>query len=228
MDTKYSAFSFKDGNTVFHKMPAWIKLIFIPVFNVLIFSLDWKAALFFAVFQFFLMLFSKFTVREQAADLVPVLWYGILIYALEIFTEFFTNLNSQGMIHSFLWGIKKSLKNEKNFSVFIKFFACTQSASLMFKTSTSLSIRKGIEIIERKIRLILPVKKECSLSPMISMFINFIPGVFKLWNELKKAWIARGGKVNLKMFLKIFPSLFFLGLKNASDTAKAITARTKK
>ena len=63
---------------------------------------------------------------------------------------------------------------------------------------------------------------------MISMFINFIPGVFKLWNELKKAWIARGGKTNLKMFLKIFPSLFFLGLKNASDTAKAITARTKK
>ena len=72
MDTKYSAFSFKDGNTVFHKMPAWIKLIFIPVFNVLIFSLDWKVALFFAVFQFFLMLFSKFTVTEQAADSVHI------------------------------------------------------------------------------------------------------------------------------------------------------------
>ena len=95
----------------------------------------------------------------------------------------------------------------------------------MFKTSTSLELREGIEKIELFIRKFLPCKKESKFATVVSMFINFIPAVFKMWAQLKRAWFARGGKVSLKMYLALFPVLFSLGLKYSMDTAKAILIR---
>ncbi len=95
----------------------------------------------------------------------------------------------------------------------------------MFKTSTSLELREGIETIELKIRKVLPCSKKPRFAIVVSMFINFIPAVFKIWNQLKRAWFARGGKYNLRMFLALFPVLFSIGLKYAFDTTKAVLIR---
>ena len=46
--------------------------------------------------------------------------------------------------------------------------------------------------------------------------------IFEMWNELKKAWKIRGGKVGLKMCVVLLPSLILLSFKKAYDKAKAI------
>ncbi|MBQ0052015.1 MAG: hypothetical protein KBT11_08125 [Treponema sp.] len=228
--SSYSAFSYKAGSTFVHKIPAWCKILFIPALNIAIFSLNFKVALAFIFLQFILFCFLKFTVAEQLADLTPVIWYGVFMYLIGFFSESFMNYTQHlqpDLFSSIYIGGRKALFDVHTFSIVVKFFACTQSASLMFKTSTSLQLKEGIELIELAIRRFLPVKKEAKFAVVISMFINFIPAVFKMWTQLKRAWFARNGKNSLKMFLVLIPVLFSVGLKYAFDTTKAILNRNK-
>ena len=225
MNQNCYAFSYKAGKSFFHKLPSWIKILFIPFFNIAIFSSSWKFAVFFVFAQILFFFCLHFSVKEQVADLTPVLWYGIFLYLINILSDTYLNYAGYGIIKSFVQAIKNCIYDEKTFSTVVKFFACNQSASLMFKTSTSLELREGIEKIELFIRNFLPCKKESKFATVVSMFINFIPAVFKMWAQLKRAWFARGGKLNLKMYLALFPVLFSLGLKYSMDTAKAILIR---
>ena len=59
----------------------------------------------------------------------------------------------------------------------------------------------------------------------MALLVNFIPAVFALWQQLSRAWLARGGKRSLRMVLVIIPVLFFVGLKYAADTTKAVLNR---
>ncbi len=221
----YSAFSYKAGHSVFHRMSAWCKILLIPVFNIAVFSLNWKFAAVFVGIQFITFFCLRFTLKEQLTDLTPVLWYGIFMYLIDLISGTYIGFAELGLADSFLSALKKCLYDEKTFSTIVKFFACNQSAALMFKTSTSLELREGIETIELKIRKVLPCSKKPRFAIVVSMFINFIPAVFKIWNQLKRAWFARGGKYNLRMFLTLFPVLFSIGLKYAFDTTKAVLIR---
>ena len=88
-----------------------------------------------------------------------------------------------------------------------------QSASLVFKTSTSLELREGIFKIEKLVRKILHLKNKATFTDTFSMFLNFIPLVSKIWEQSKKAWLARGGKNFVKMYLALLPVLFSVGMK---------------
>lgn len=207
MKTKYSSFSYKPGNSPVHKIPAWIKIIIIPALNILVFNLPWYFSAGFVIFQFILCCCLKFSLKEQFADLKPVLWYGVLLFLFDFIShkKIYFDLNTAFLL--------------------LKLFGIMQSASLMFKTSTSLEIRNGIGQIEGVIRKILHLKKKNTLTNTISLFVCFIPAVFKIWEQSKKAWIARGGKKNLKMISTLLPVLFSVGMKQAYNRARAISVR---
>lgn len=59
----------------------------------------------------------------------------------------------------------------------------------------------------------------------ISMFINFIPMVMKIYEQSKKVWIARGGKKGIRMLLVLLPVLFSIGMKKAWNTNRAFQSR---
>lgn len=223
----YSAFSYKTGRSFFHRLPAWIKIIFIPAFNIAVFSLNWRFGAVFVVLQFVLFCFLRFSLREQMTDMSPVLCYGVFLYLINLLSGTYINYAHAGFVGGFVSAAKECLHDENTFSTVIKFWACNQSASLMFKTSTSLELREGIEKIESSIRRFLPCNKEPRFASLVSMFVNFIPAVFKLWNELKRAWFARGGKHSFRMYFSLFPVLFSVGLKYAFDTTKAVLIRNQ-
>ena len=137
MNQNCYAFSYKSGKSFFHKLPSWIKILFIPLFNIAIFSLSWKFAVFFVFAQALLFLCLHFSLKEQVFDLTPVLWYGIFLYLINILSDTYLNFAEYGIIKSFVQAVKNCIHDEKTFSVVVKFFACNQSASLMFKTWTS-------------------------------------------------------------------------------------------
>jgi len=91
-----------------------------------------------------------------------------------------------------------------------------QSASLVFKTSTSLELREGIGTI---------FGQKSLFTNAISMFLNFIPMVAKIWEQSKRAWFARGGKHNIKMYTTLMPVLFSVGMKKAYNAARAVSIR---
>ncbi len=106
-----------------------------------------------------------------------------------------------------------------------------QTASLIFKTSTSLQIREGLEIMELAVRRRLHLKPvvdgrpNAPVAQAVSLFICFIPQVSKNWQQAKRAWKARGGKNSPHMFIVLLPVFFSVGMKQAYNSARAISVR---
>jgi biotin transport system permease protein/energy-coupling factor transport system permease protein len=118
-----------------------------------------------------------------------------------------------------------TFQNHETAKMLVKLFCVMQSASILFKTSTSLQIRDGIGVIESAVRKILPVSKKNTFTDTIALFVCFIPMVYKNWELSKRAWFARGGKSGIKMMKSIFPVFFSVGIKQAYNAARAMAVR---
>ncbi|MCR4579078.1 MAG: hypothetical protein K5681_01900 [Treponema sp.] len=111
----------------------------------------------------------------------------------------------------------------------VKLFSLMQLTALIFRTSTSLQIREGLENIELTLRRPFSSGKKPLKAPVaqtISLFINFIPQVSKIWNQAQLAWKARRGRTGIRMYLTLLPLLFSVGMKQAYNSARAITIRS--
>lgn len=209
MAVNYSLFSYKKGNSFLHKCPAWAKIVFIPIINILFLCLPPYFSIVLVILQLILASCLHFSFKEQFTDLKPVIYYAVLLFIFQLMSWLFSG--AKDFIGYFSW------ENEKE-TVFLllKLFAVMQSASIVFKTSTSLEIRNGIGVI---------FGKKSFITNGLSMFLNFLPMVSRIWAESKKAWIARGGKKSPKMYMTLLPVLFSVGMKKAYNATKAISIR---
>ena len=208
---KYSAFQYKYGNSFLHRCPAWIKILIIPALNILFFCLPPYFAAGLIVFQTILAFCLHFTFREQLADLRAVLYYACLLVFVKIVAFLFSGDFSNWRL--WIAGEKSTL------FMLLKLFCVMQSASLVFKTSTSLEIREGVGTIEYAIC------RKRVITDGIFLFVSFIPAVSKIWQQSKRAWKARGGKGGVKMYIVLLPVLFSVGMKEAYNKARAVCIR---
>lgn len=218
MAKNYSAFAYKSGNSFLHKCPAWAKLLCIPAVNILFLCLPVECTVVFVILQSVAAFFLRFSFREQLAGVKPVLFYALLVFSMQAvfcfasadatFAETFTFENQKETVF-----------------LLLKLLCIMQSASLVFKTSTSLELRDGIFKIEIFIRRIFHLKSRAVFSNTVSLFLNFIPLVSKIWEQSKRAWKARGGKKSLRMYAVLLPVLFSVGMKKAYNSARALSVR---
>lgn len=211
MSKAYSFFSYKDGSSLLHKCPAWIKILFIPLLNILFLCLPPVFSIGLIFCQFILACCLHFSLKEQFTDLKPVLFYALMVFFMQLLLWIFGGFQKT-FLEVFCWEAQKD-------SVFllIKILAVMQSASLLFKTSTSLQMREGIARI---------FGRKSAFTNSLFMFLNFIPMISKIWEQSKKAWIARGGKNSVKMYVTLLPVLFSVGLKKAWNMARAVSIRS--
>ena len=212
------AFSYKPGFSPVHRMPAVAKLLLIPALNIIVFNLPFEVAVGLILIQTILLSCLRFNFREQFADLKPVLYYAVFLYLSSFIARAFqTDLKE---------AFSETMANTETLKMLVKLFCMMQGASIIFKTSTTLQLREGINQIETFIRKILPVSKENKFSNILAVFFCFIPMVFRNWEKAKTAWYARGGKTGLRMLRSILPVFFSIGLKQAWLLSKAIRARS--
>ena len=106
-----------------------------------------------------------------------------------------------------------------------------QTASILFRTSTTLQLREGLEKMELTLRRPFTSKANPQTRPSapvaqtLALFLCFIPQVSKIWQQTVRAWKARGGRTNLRMYITLLPVLFSVGMKQAYNAARAITIR---
>ncbi len=219
MKKKYSLFSYKPGISWLHHCPAWIKILLIPILNIVFFNLPFCFSAGLIVVQFAIACGLHFTIREQMEDCKPVAYYAVLLYA----TRFIGLAVSSYKIPQ---AAALCFSDMSIAVMLLKLLCIMQSASLIFKTSTSLEIREGIGTIETCIRTILPVSKKNTVTDTVALFVCFIPMVHAIWIESKRAWHARHGRHSIKMYATLLPLLFSVGMKKAYNSAKAIAARS--
>ena len=231
-----TAFSYKQGSSFLHCCPAWVKIILLPIISLSIFYLPPYFALTLIALQTLVSFLLHFTVREQVRDLKAVFYYAVLL----IFVKLIGNLAaaiSAGSLAAFeLTAFPKSvltflISEKETWLLLLKLFCIIQTASLIFKTSTSLQIREGLEVMELAVRRTLHLKPlvdgrpNAPIAQAVSLFICFIPQVSKNWQQAERAWKARGGRKTLRMFVVLLPVFFSVGMKQAYNSARAISAR---
>lgn len=235
--TQNTAFSYKQGSSFLHRCPAWVKILLLPLISLSIFYLPPYFALALIALQTLVSFLLHFTVREQARDLKAVFYYAVFLIFVKIIGSLAASI-SAGTLAAFdpavfPQAILTFLVSEKEtWLLLLKLFCIIQTASLIFKTSTSLQIREGLEVMELAVRRRLHLKPlvdgrpNAPVAQAVSLFICFIPQVSKNWQQAERAWKARGGRKSLRMFIVLLPVFFSVGMKQAYNSARAISART--
>ena len=236
--TNETAFSYKQGSSFLHRCPAWAKILLLPFISLSIFYLPPYFALVLITLQTLVSFLLRFTMREQARDLRAVFYYAVFLILVKIIGSLATTI-SAGTLSSFeLAAFPQTvltflISEKETWLLLIKLFCIMQTASLIFKTSTSLQIREGLEVMELAVRRSLHLKPivdgrpNTPVAQAVSLFICFIPQVSKNWQQAERAWKARGGRKSLRMFAVLLPVFFSVGMKQAYNSARAISARIR-
>ena len=235
-----TAFSYKPGSSFLHLCPAWIKILLIPVVSIAMFNLPFYYAAGLCLIQILIASVLRFTIREQLRDLKAVLYYAVFLIFVKIIGSIGAGISTGSFVSSKLSDIPQLtaaffVSETATLALLLRLLCVMQTASLIFKTSTSLQIREGLESIELAVRhafgKIVHSRNTAATRPntpvaqTISLFICFIPQVSKNWQQAERAWQARGGRKSLRMFVVLLPVFFSVGMKQAYNTAKAISAR---
>lgn len=231
MSKSFPAFSYKNGTSFVHRMPAWIKILILPVLGVLFFNLPFYFSAGVFVLQLVLCFYLKFTFKQVLQDFKPIIYYAVLLYFSSFIARFCSSffssdLNGEAFMEALKLSVNASFLDSSTAILLLRLFTVMQTASIMFKTSSSLQIREGVGVIEGAIRKVLPVSKKNKFTNTVSLFVCFIPMVYRNWEQCKRAWFARGGKKNLKMYISIFPVFFSCGIKQAYNASRALLSRS--
>jgi energy-coupling factor transporter transmembrane protein EcfT len=217
-------FRYKPGKSLLHKASAWLKLLLLFPLSVgtLYIPLSVSGALIgcMCVCAFL----CGFSVREQFADLRAARYYAVFLYVLAVLTNW--AVARAFTPHLLIPGIDWLTGS-------VHLVLMLQISGLLFRTTTSLALKDGIDTIERVLRSGLrrvPVAGKY-ISPgtrfakSVALFIGFIPAVFELWQKVERAWIARGGGNGIKKIKVLTPSLISLGFYAAAAKSRALAAR---
>ena len=240
--TQNTAFSYKQGTSFLHRCPAWIKILLIPAVSIAVFKLPFYCAAGLCVIQIMIACALRFTIREQLLDLKAVLYYAVFLIFAKIIGSIgagFAAGRISAVSFSDIPQLTAAFFNSEaaTWGLLLRLLCVMQTASLIFKTSTSLQIREGLESLELVVRhafckLFRSRKTESTprhapIAQAVSLFICFIPQVSKNWQQAERAWKARGGRKSLRMFVVLLPVFFSVGMKQAYNTARAISIRQK-
>jgi len=204
---KVTIFQYKTKKGLFHKVPAIIKLILLLPLSIFCVALP-SNLLLAGIFAAMILAFTGgINLKEQITDLKPVLFYSVFMYCVSVFSNLFENVFiTQPYIDIYTLVILLIPKTEL-LRFILRLTLIVQFSALLFRTTSSLEIREVVRI------------------ETISIFLLFIPEIFKIWSSIDLAWKARGGKkgiVKIKTLLFVLISLCF---EKAAIKSKAIEAR---
>ena len=199
-----SVFGYKTIKGPLHRVPAIIKLLLLLPLSFFCMSLPpvWLGTgIIICIFASFIFGFSF---REQLTDIKPAFYYAVLMYILSVFSNYSVKF--------------KILPINELYTVFIpdyeylrialRLALIVQISALVFRTTSALEIREAVRL------------------EIISLFLCFIPEIFKIWTSVNLSWKARGGKEGL---LKIKTTVFVLislCFERAALKSKALEARS--
>ena len=234
MVSRQSIFKYKIIKGALHKWHVMLKLFLLLSLSIFCLTLPsfWLCAgIIIAAFFAFL---CRFTLREQLTDLKPAVIYAVLMYALSVFSNIYNYLNNTQFVFPASF-FSVLIPHSDYLRIALRLTLIIQLSALLFRTTSAIEIReclRNIELFLKKLFTRLSsYNKHISLRPRfaenISVFLMFIPEIFKIWSDIDLAWKARGGRQGLKKIRMLVFVLISLSFEKAALKAKALEARNK-
>ena len=234
MVIRQAVFRYKTVKGPLHKLPAMVKLFFLLPLSGFCMSLSpvWlEAGIIVLILTAFL---CGFTLREQLTDLKPAIFYALIMYALSVFSNLLENWN--GITLKYL--TDALIPRDDFLRIALSLAVVLQLSALLFRTTSSVEIREGLNAVERFIRKgisRLPILgkrislhtsfAETNFAENITLFLCFVPEIFQTWSTIDTAWKARGSRQGLARIKTLCFVLISLSFEKAALKAKALEAR---
>jgi len=199
-----TVFMYKKIRGLLHEVPALIKmLLLLPLSFICMYlpSLFLGVGIVFTVFFAFI---CGLSLHDQLTDFKPVFFYAILMYALSVFSNLFNNFRLMP-INQFLTVL---IPNHEYLRITLRLALVVQISALFFRTTSPLEIREVVRL------------------EIITLFLCFIPEIFKIWTSINLAWKSRGGKEGVGKIKALVFVLISLSFEKAALKAKALEARS--
>jgi biotin transport system permease protein len=190
-------FKYKTIKGPLHKVPAIIKLILLLPLSFFCMSLPPVWLGAGITICVCASFFSGFSLQEQLTDIKPVFYYSILMYVMSVFSNFTGNFRLTLLIPRYEY-----------LRITLRLALIVQVSALIFRTTSALEIREAVRL------------------EILSLFLSFIPEIFKIWTSVNLAWKARGGKEGIRKIKTVVFVLISLSFEKASLKAKALEARS--
>jgi len=198
-----SVFKYKTIKGSLHKVPAIIKLLLLLPLSFFCMSLPslWLGiGILLCVLAAFI---CGLSLQDQITDFKPVFFYALLMYALSVFSNLIDNFSMP--VNQFF---TLFIPNLEYLRITLRLVLIVQISALLFRTTSSLEIREVVRL------------------EILSLFLSFIPEIFKIWTSVNTAWKARGGKEGLGKIKTLMFVLISLSFEKAALKANALQARS--
>lgn len=219
-------FSYRNENSIIHKIPCGIKIILMLFVTLRTFSnsplwfknenfiqyIPWLRTFFYFLVTAVFFFLAK-TPLKSLIRLRFLLWITILFSSVSILSKNYSALLSD-LLYTF------------------RFFVTALFSLIVFETTSKLEIMDTLCGVENKICKIIPSFKKPNSAMLISITITFIPEIFSEWNKIRTAATARS-KLNKKGKPKFsinsvnaqITALFLNMLQYAEEVRRAVTNR---
>ena len=221
-DSDIVLFQYKDGTSIFHRLPSWIKILLLVVVGYAVFMAPVTVCATLIPIVVIIAFFCNFRIEEQLADIKPAAYYAVLLYVITLGTNIAVDISSTEKI-----AVNTSffLPQHSDIRLVLRLVLTLQISSLLFRTTTPFALRSGISEIEGCIRKIFHLSEQNNFSQFFSIFLLFIPRVFSVWHAAEKTWKARGGKSTIRKITILFPLLISVCIHKAWQTERALENR---
>jgi biotin transport system permease protein len=188
------------GQTILHKLPAWVKFLVLLVVSILAYWVE-GLAVFILTFLGALGLVAYVNILKKRHRKV-IVFPLVMVILFSIFSAFVVDPD-QGLV------------------TFFRLSSLVMLAACVTVTTKSDAF---IAMIERTLLplSIFPFIKPKAISLTISLTLRFIPTIFKLGMDIREAQAARGLQSNP---IALIVPLIVLTLKHADDVSDALDAR---
>ena len=263
-----SLFSYRKAHTFLHRANASVKLLLLILLSSLVFFKFTNADLTVSTIENFPELFSTRSFPEHISTLAPAL-VPVSIFFLTFVLFIITRIPWQKMVQlkfvlllGFFYAIFKSISFDVTlhpsvafcFSFSLqegldgllwgfKFFTASFLALIFFDSTSIVDLQDSFNAIQKKVFFFSPRLQSVPFSLYLGLVISFVPEVFLVWGQIKKASMARSmpprsmpaqqnkrSKIKvqrrLAIFVQEFSTLVSLLLLRALEKRKALINRT--
>jgi len=204
-------FRYKIKKGALHKVPAIIKLLLLIPLSFLCFYLP-SIWLFTGIILIICAAFlCGLSLNDQLTDLKPAVLYVIILYCFSVLSNlagYALLLTQHSPINSQYYLIL--VPHSGYIRAALRLILVIQLSALVFRTTSLLEIRETVHF------------------DIITIFISFIPEIFKTWANIDLAWRARDGKPGIYKIKTLVFVLISISFEKAAVKSKALEARRAK
>ena len=202
-------FSYSKGKSFVHRAPAGLKLLILLAVPVTVSVTPLYVCLSLMAVFALIALVSGFGFSRFLRDLRPIAVYCVMIVAIDVLSYLFFDRS-------------RAVVTQNSLNLILRLLCAMEATSVFFRTTGSYEITTTLQAIERAVTF---GHSKLVVSGMLSLFLSFLPQIFRTWSEIDCAYRSRGGRRGLSKVVRLLPVLITVSMKKASVTYMALLDR---